>query len=210
MDTVSVTGLTFIVTGAVALVLHQLAVRHSRARSDADQQRIRELELEIHAATRKFLAERNELELAHHEALNEERTKLSRLRAEHAEAMVRERDAVSTESRDQARREFESQASLFCVSVRPYVRITKDEGFFNSACETQTGYQYQLMINGIPAFQPHIIVESTDTAKKFNEENLKALIQQATRAAEAAVSIYLDKAGRSFSLAQPLVERLSR
>lgn len=210
MDPVALVGLSFFTAGAFGYVLHAMAVRGLQTQSAADQQRIRELELDAHAAERRFLGEINALESAHHSTLSEERGKLTRLRIEHADTLARERDQVSAEAREQARREFENQASLFSVSIRPYVRIMKDDGYFNSSFETQTGYQYQLLINGIPAFQPHIIVESTEQTKKFNDENLHTLIEQATKAAESAVALYIGKAGRHVNIVQALVERISR
>lgn len=180
-----------------------------RRRSSQDEQRIRELELDLHTNQRHFLAEKNTLESAHYAALSAEREKLSRLRAEHNSALVDEREKAALAAREQARRDFELQASLFSVSVRPYVRIVKDEGYFNASVDVETGYQYQLMVNGVPAFQPHHIPESKETAKKFNEENLNALIQRATDAAERAVALYVGKAPANINIAQALVERIS-
>lgn len=210
MDSVVLVGLSLLSASVLGFVLHGRAVGNLQVRSAADQERIRELELAAHTAERRFLADINALETAHHGALSEERDKFTRLRIEHAEALAREREHAAAEAREQARRDFENQASLFSVSIRPYVKIIKDEGYFNSSFETQTGYQYQLLINGIPAFQPHVIVESTDQAKKFNDENLNLLIQQATKAAESAVALYVGKAGRHVNIVQALVEQIKR
>jgi hypothetical protein len=202
--------LTIFLTSALCLTFHNAVMRRKISQSTLDQQRINELELQVHAVERKFGQERNAIESAHHVALSEERKKLSELHLKHSEALVRERDAVTTAVKEQARREFETQASLFAVAVRPYVKVISDDGYFSNSYESQAGYQYQLLINGIPAFQPHIILESIESTKTFNDENLKELIQLATRAAETAIALYAGKAGRSVNIAQAIVERVSK
>lgn len=144
--------------------------------SKLDQQRINELELQVHAVERRFGQELNEIESAHHAVLSEERKKLAELHLTHAQDLMRERETVAAAVKEQARRDFEVQASVFSVAVRPYVRVVNDDGYFSSNYESQAGYQYQLLINGIPAFQPHIIVESMECTKNFNDENLTELL----------------------------------
>ena len=54
-----------------------------------------------------------------------------------------------------------------------------------------SGYQYQLLVNGMPAFSPHIVAERTETKKATNPELERALLQTAERAADAAIQLYL-------------------
>lgn len=197
-------------TTVLFLIWHRLAVRKQTEQSKNDQQRINELELQVHAVERQFGQERNAIESAHHVALGEERQKLADLHRQHAQALADERKEVTASVREQARRDFETQSSLFSVAVRPYVRVISDNGYFTNRYESQTGYQYQLLINGIPAFQPHIVIESIENTATFNDENLKELILLATKAAEAAVALYAGKAGRSVNITQAIVERVSK
>ncbi|MFD2366715.1 hypothetical protein [Pseudoduganella sp. GCM10020061] len=209
MDPIYFAGVSCVLIALTSLGVHTISVRKIKRQASVDEQRIRELELSLHTNQRNFLAEKNALESEHYAALSAEREKLSLARIEHNSVLQQERDRAALAAREQARRDFELQASLFSISVRPYVRIVKDEGYFNATFDIETGYQYQLMVNGVPAFQPHHIPESKETAKKFNEDNLNMLIQRATDAAERAVALIGGKAPANINIAQALVERIS-
>ncbi|WP_314436693.1 hypothetical protein [Massilia timonae] len=210
MEVITPILIAVVLTSILCLSGHVVILRRKMLQSKLDQQRINELELQVHAVERRFGQELNEIESAHHAVLSEERKKLAELHLAHAQDLMRERETVTAAVKEQARRDVEEQASLFSVAVRPYVRVVNDDGYFSSNYESQAGYQYQLLINGIPAFQPHIIVESVECTKTFNDENLKELLQLATNAAETAINMYAMKAGGSVSIAQAIVERVSK
>lgn len=199
-----------VLTIMLCVAAHVVIVRRGASQSRRDRQRINELELKVHAVERQFGKERNLIESAHHATLAAEQKKMAELHMTHAEALVREREKVTDAVMAQARRDFEAQASLFAVAVKPYVKVLSDDGLFSSSHESQIGYQYQLLINGIPAFQPHIVIESTESTKTFNDEKLKELIKLATIAAEAAIVAYAGGPGRNISLAQAIVEKLPK
>ncbi|QNA90223.1 hypothetical protein G4G28_20070 [Massilia sp. Dwa41.01b] len=191
---------------------------------------VRDLEKAVHLTERTALDERNQLELRHHEALKQARSEsfseghaaglsdrekdylVERIKLEsaHKSEIVTERDKAAAEAREFARREFEMQTKLFSVSIRPYVRIVKDEGFFTNDYETQTGYQYQLLVNGIPAFQPHVVIESKEEAKSVNDDNIKYLIDKATVAARTAMEMYVGGVGPHAKLTDVLVDRVAK
>jgi hypothetical protein len=68
-----------------------------------------------------------------------------------------------------------------------------------------SGYQYQLLINGIPAFAPHVVQERVETADIVDEDKL---IQVALTAAQAVVAVYSGSASQFFEIARPIVRRL--
>ena len=190
----------------------------------------RELEKKIHIRERDFLAERNTLEVeksetvraAQAEAFEKGRqqgivenhaghiAELTSQRSELLKKVEEERDRAVAEARDKLRAEYELQSKLFTVKITPYVSITEDKGLIRNEYETVADYQYQLLVNGIPAFSPHIIPERTEVKRSLNPEVEKALIQTAQRAAGAAIDMYLGGNNQFAKLADPMIKRLPK
>jgi hypothetical protein len=108
------------------------------------------------------------------------------------------------------RNEYELQTKLFSVKISPYVCVRATGTLLNKHVEAETGYQYQLLVNGIPAFAPHIIVENSETRKELNAEVEKLLLGSAQRAASAAIDAYLGGSRQFAKLAEPIIKRLPR
>ncbi len=192
--------------------------------------RNRELEKEIHIRERDFLAERNKLELerlemiriAQGEAFEKGKqqglaennathiTELTNQRYELLKQAEQEREQVVEEAREKLRAEYELQTKLFTVKITPYVSIKESKGFIQNEFETVAGYQYQLLVNGIPAFSPHVVPEHTEVKRSLNPEVEKALIQTAQRAADSAIDMYLGGNGQFAKLAEPIIKRLPK
>ena len=102
------------------------------------------------------------------------------------------------------------QGKLFDVSVRPYLKVQNSKGLFKDQDIIEAGYQYQLLVNGIPAFQPSVIVEETRRSSKVNEENVKALLQVAERAAKAAADLYLGAGASAAKLGPAIIRRITK
>jgi hypothetical protein len=83
--------------------------------------------------------------------------------------------------------------------------------YFKSKYEKRIGYQYQLLVNGIPAFQPHVITESTELVVTTKDENIDKVAGQALQAAQqvaqAAIDTYLGGAGTFVKLGK-VIRRL--
>jgi hypothetical protein len=113
-------------------------------------------------------------------------------------------EAIS-ETREAQRAELEHQSKLFSVKVSPYVEISESRVLMRSRYRGVSGYQYQLLINGIPAFAPHVVQERVETADIVDEDKL---IQVALTAAQAVVAVYSGSASQFFEIARPIVRRL--
>ena len=135
---------------------------------------------------------------------------LGRLQIEHQKQLATARREAADEARRKAREDFEFQAKLFTVEVRPFVQITEDTEYFKKVYDIQQGYQYQLYVNKIPAFQPHVIIESTERRKEVNEKNIKELVAQAAQLAQAALENSLGSVGKFGRVAEAVVRRLPR
>jgi predicted ATP-dependent protease len=191
---------------------------------------VRELQKDLFHKDREYLAKVNELEQAQAAALRDARASASE---EGRQQGMRERDAscrseldeqrralkkrcegeveqAKAATREQMRNEYELQTKLFSVKISPYVCVRATGTLLNKHVEAETGYQYQLLVNGIPAFAPHIIVENSETRKELNAEVEKLLLGSAQRAASAAIDAYLGGSRQFAKLAEPIIKRLPR
>ena len=131
--------------------------------------------------------------------------------SEFDERLRQECKRAAEEAREQARRLFEQQQKLFSVVVHPYFELNDVGTYFKTKYEKRVGYQYQLHVNGIPALQPHVIIESTEIVVMTKDENINKLVDQARKAAqvvaEAAINTYLGGA-RTFVKLGEAIRRL--
>lgn len=230
------TYVLFLVVGIALGVLGGWLTMRSAAIRDAN--RIRNLDASVEDVRREKLKTERELreelkELAreHAESLKSERTKAfeegrklgqaegqrdrvlesTAKQKEFDENLRKECRRAAEEAREQARMQFEQQQKLFSVEVRPYFEINEVGTYFRTKYEKRIGYQYQLLVNGIPAFQPHVITESTELVVTTKDENIDKVAGQALKAAQqvaqVAIDTYLGGAGTFVKLGQ-VIKRL--
>lgn len=192
---------------------------------------LRETQKSIHEKERAFLEERNRIELLNAEKLQESKAiayeqgrqlgkvegdhqhleSILALKADLSAKLASEVDVAVSEARRRLTAEYELQTKLFTVQISPFVRISENKGMFSSESEVETGYQYQLLVNGIPAFQPHSIVERSEVKKEVNEENVRELVAFAKDFASTAIDTYLGAGGGVFAkLAPAIVKRVPK
>lgn len=233
MDLATVVAAVFmsvLVTAAFAALLWRRASSAQAAEIAQHMGAAREFEKQLHVKDRDALALRNQLEVSHGEAIRAAKlaafeegrllglaesntihvNDLSAQKNRLVTKLEAERDRAVTEARDKLRAEYELQTKLFTVKITPYVSITEDKGLLRASVETVTGYQYQLLVNGMPAFSPHVVAERTETKKATNPELERALLQTAERAADAAIQLYLGGSPQFAKLAAPVFERLTK
>ncbi|PKM30822.1 MAG: hypothetical protein CVV07_06285 [Gammaproteobacteria bacterium HGW-Gammaproteobacteria-11] len=210
--------LTAVISILATLALSFLAVRGrlaQAARTQAEHQNnTHALERQIHTNEAGFLQAKNQMEIQHHEQLKlareqylqegieagkslrekDHQIEITNLRSELREQCARDCQQAEENGKRLARAELESQTKAFSVSIQPYVRIEKTTGILWNANKSVIGYQYQLLVNGIPAFQPHIVIEKTESLKEVNQETLDKLAQSASVIADKAISTYLGNA----------------
>jgi hypothetical protein len=226
----AVAAISALATTLVALILWRRASVMVREQLASQVASARELEKQLHIKDRDFLEERNRIELSSAESLRtakaasfEEgrqlglaeslRDHVNELASKHAELCMKfeiERQQAVVDARERLRAEYELQTKLFTVKISPYVKIVQDKGLFGDKYEAISGYQYQLLVNGIPAFSPHVVPERTETKKAINEELEQALINTAKLAAEGAITLYLGGSPQFAKLAPLIMERLTK
>lgn len=213
--------------GLVWIVMWRLLQSTDR-RVQEQKAEARELERQFQQTQRDAATERNRLEVEHHEhckkirsaAFEEGRqlglaegqrdhvTELTAKQAQFGEQLATAREEAAREARERTRAEFELQSKLFDINVRPYLKIDKVKGLFKDEQVVEAGYQYQLLVNGIPAFQPSIVIEETRRDAKINEENISALLQVAEKTARAAAEMYLGVGASAAKLGPAVIRRL--
>lgn len=225
---IALLGIVFLVAGAGAswlLFRSRLErIQSSLGEREAD---LREAQKAIHERDRTFLEERNRLEISNSEALKKARAdaheqgrqfgrvegntqhleEIIALKADFATKLDSAVDVAAAEARRRLTAEYELQSKLFTVQINPYVRITENKGLFSSESVVDTGYQYQLLVNGLPTFQPHVIIERSEARKLVNEENIKQMIELAQGFAANAIETYLGAGGSKFAKLAPVLIR---
>jgi len=219
-----------ILTFALLSILFKRERTKSAAELTQHVAETRELEKKIHVREREFLNERNEAEIVKRDELREARRlgyeegrefgqtererdhldEVTRIKTEFAQRIVSECELAAFAAQEKIRAEYERQSKLFSVKICPYLRITEDKSLFNKKHELVSGYQYQLLINGIPAFAPHVVPERTEIHSEINPELEKTLLGVARGAAEAAIGIYLGGNAQFAKMAPEKVERVIR
>lgn len=231
MEVVSTVTISAFIAIGVSWFIMTLVNKKKEITYLAIQLRANELEKQIHINEVKYLEQTNNQEIAYRDEQKSQRNlvrlegyedglvvgkkdyliELATLRSEYKEKILEERNLAATEARSHARAEFEQQSKLFSVVIRPYLKIEKDDGIIWDSHKSSTGYQYQLLINGIPAFQPHVVVEQTSEIKEYNEAKLKSLMSVALEAAKAAAEIYLSGVSNSvLKMGAPIIEEITR
>ena len=229
-DPLVVAVLTSIIVAAVALLIHRRLSNELLAKLKESSTQANEAERQVHLREMEYLAEKNKIEVAHLEALNQARSiafeegrkqgkaeheleaslRLADQRNEFAVRLQSEKEQAAVEARDKQRAEHELQAKLFSVKISPYVQLLTDKGVLKDTYESKVGYQYQLLVNGIPAFQPHIVVERHEKEQKIDQAVKNTLLSIARTCAEAAVTTYLGASPQFAKLAPEVVEQIEK
>lgn len=191
---------------------------HSSKKVRELETRIRELDSQandhqksFHRLEAEHLKARNTLEIEHHEfskkikeqhyaegyehgiaaSKKDHLVEITNIRSAHREELAKRESEAEQKGRSIAKMEHEAQVKAFGVEIRPYVRIEKDVGIIKDEHKSYTGYQYQLLVNGIPAFQPHVVIEHTQEFKEVDKQTLSELLKLAHKAADLAASAYM-------------------
>ena len=107
-------------------------------------------------------------------SLNSERNLL----AERYESQIQ---ALKLQHEEQIRK----VTSPLTVDVHPFADSIKDKGWLRKTSTVEIGYQYQLMIHGLPCMEPHRLVVEKQTVTEVDSEAMKGLYDKATKLAEA-------------------------
>ena len=141
---------------------------------------------------------RGERQRDHLDELTSQRRELTRMQDDEVKR-------ARQEALDTQRAQFELQAKLFAVSVSPYVHVSTKGGFIRKKHTSVKGYQYQLLVNGIPAFSPTVVAQDTEEIDVYDETTRQLLIAGATDLAKTAIQAYLGGVSQFVQLAPPAV-----
>jgi len=203
IDPIIVAGCSVSLTALVAAIVHRYLAKGFYERSNEQLERISEAERALHAAELRHQSELNQLtiekldevkearQLAIEEGRvqgrNENEVQSSLRLLEREKAHQSEIHVAVSEALERQRIEQQNQIKIFSIEVSPYVLVTKDGGFFSSEHVVKRGYQYQLFVNGIPTFQPHIHVQREERHSQFDETVKLAALAAVESLVQAAV-----------------------
>jgi hypothetical protein len=83
----------------------------------------------------------------------------------------------------------EMNSKIISLQIRPWENEVSNKGFLKKTIHYQIGYQYILMVNGIPALTPHQIAERNIKLSEANEENIKQIISQVKDTVDKAIKL---------------------
>jgi len=203
--------LMFVAGALVAGGLAYFVGRRQLSTTESANIRVRELEQQL---TRQAEELNNQIAVksrSHSEELernSKERRELQDQYLAELKTKVREaEDRGYEEGKRQAELRADEKSKAFSVSVRPYIKKLKDDGFFKKMNRLQVGYQYQLQINGIPCFDPHVVIEQHYEEREVNQEVIERMTKLALEAARTAVAIQAGPAGAFIPIAtSPVIE----
>lgn len=230
IDPVLIGVTTAVLVTAIAIAVHRHLAKDAECRLRLQIEATNNAERSTHLKELDYLAERNKGEIAHSEALALARTaafeegkkqarsehelevsmRLAEQRSDLLARLQTEREQAATEARDRLRAEYELQTKLFSVKISPYVQILTKNGIFKNTYEARLGYQYQLMVNGIPAFQPHVFIERHEKIDQIDQQIKDRLLSIAQTCAEAAVATYLGASPQFAKLSPGVVDQIAK
>ena len=103
----------------------------------------------------------------------------------------------------------EQGQSPLSVTVHPFVNTSRQRGLFAKETLIEVGYKYQLLIQGLPCFEPHTVIVETTKEKDVNDETIELLKTKAVQLAELAANTKSGGAASTiFSIAKAAVQRM--
>jgi hypothetical protein len=121
---------------------------------------------------------------------------------------VDKNEAVRT-AREFERLEWESRAKAFSVQISPFVRVTEERTLMTTIHVVESGFEHQLMVHGVPAFEPHQTVSNREV-HKGQSEHLDALVSAAIEVAKGLASGKVGPMGTLVTMGNPIKRFISK
>jgi hypothetical protein len=103
----------------------------------------------------------------------------------------------------------EQGKSALSVTMHPFVNTARTRGVFTRETLIEIGYKYQLLIQGLPCFEPHTVVVETTKEREVNDETIELLRTKALGFAEIAAQAKSGGLpGVAVSIARAVVSRV--
>lgn len=196
---------------AIGLPLHRRQIAGLQLSTSENSNRLVELQTQLARQSEEFSNQLSQRAREHMEELDRlarERRQVDQNHLAEIKQNVREaEDRGYEDGKRQAELRADEKAKTFSVIVRPFIRKIRDDGLFTKHLKLEVGYQYQLQINGIPCFDPHIVIEQHYEEKEVNQEVIEKMTHLALAAAKTAVAIQAGPAGAFIPIADsPIIE----
>lgn len=197
--------------GLIAYLFFRRQMANLQLASVSNSERLREMEAQLARQTEEFsrqLASKAKEHMEELDLLSKERRRQEEAHHDELKTKVREAENRGYEDgKRQAELRADEKAKAFSVIVRPFIRKSRDDGFIKKMNRLEVGYQYQLQINGIPCFEPHVVIVRRYEEKEVNQEVIERMTRLALEAAQGAVKIQAVSAGAFIPVADsPVIE----
>jgi cell division protein FtsB len=90
--------------------------------------------------------------------------------------LQKENEETFFEGLRKGRNERLDQDDDYKIQIRPYVKKTSKSGFFSESYKADIGYQYQLLVKGIPCFEPHVVIQESIEQEKIDHQKIQLAI----------------------------------
>ncbi|GLI39835.1 hypothetical protein KI811_01215 [Geobacter hydrogenophilus] len=84
----------------------------------------------------------------------------------------------------------ETRNDSLSVITYPYKEVHGENGWFSDDRSAVVGYKFQLLVNGIPCFEPHKIPVETFSKKEVNTERIEQASNQVVNMIEKIASMH--------------------
>ena len=197
----------YVVAGAMFFFFYRRLTYESKVLGG----RVADVEAQLSRQAEEFsktMSERAGQHASELDRLTRERREMEdRLNLEFKDKLKAAQEAAFRDGERQAKLNLEEKARAFSVTVRPFIRKTSHEGWFKKFVSLEVGYQYQLLINGIPCFEPHVVISKHHEERELNKEVLDRMTRLAIEAAHEAVRLKAGPAGELVPIAAcPIIE----
>ncbi len=215
MDFYTAIGISIISTAILTVTVVSFSTNRkilsTQSLLEKSELELREQQKEIHRSESRHLQLTNQVELDHHEksrlirekffndgfeggkasSIKDHLIEITNLKSAHREECIKREMEGELRGRSIAKIEHEAQVKSYSIIVKPFVRTITDKGLFKDDFKSEIGYQYQLLVNGIPAFQPHVVIEQSEQIAAVDKETINNLVVLATKCAQIAADTYL-------------------
>ena len=123
--------------------------------------------------------------------------------------LFKDRNDAVAKAIDNVHQELEARTKAFSVQVSPFVRASDVGNLISQETKIVSGYNYQLMIHGMPAFNPHECILEEKTVKR-NSEQLNRLTDEAITLLAKNVEQIFSPAGTIVKIVAPVKKLLGK
>lgn len=196
-----------------SLLIHKRFLKNLIQQNKATEEELKSLKSSMNQKSIEFEEQLRSLNERNKKELEEQDLKYSKKVTESADSFSLERESIRkaafTEGFEKGQLAEAEKGKIFSVAVRPYMGKFIKKGLIKNSTKLYIGYQYQLLVSGIPCFQPHKVHEQEYEEEIIDDEKIAKYTKLAIEVAEAAVRLSAGPAATLIPVnRQPVIEEI--